>query len=249
MEQPIAQLLPSYHVVVPNRAHYVYDISTTDFDRHLEVIRAASGYANCPLTFDDCHISQFRYALPLLQQHGLKARFFAVVGWTGKRRDYMTWLHLKELRAAGHEVQSHSFSHVPLTCCGREELSRELRHSRHELEQKLGNAVDLISVPFGRWNQRVVEASAHAGYRRVYTSDPMSPMRIAGIDVLGRFIVRRSTTRDQLRRVLSDDQRELRWLRTRQRLSLLVRASIGDSTYFKIWATLRSGKQPVADSR
>jgi peptidoglycan/xylan/chitin deacetylase (PgdA/CDA1 family) len=248
MEQHTPHLLPSYHLVLPGYAKYVYSVTADDFDRHLEVISDASS-ADCSLTFDDCHVSQFRCAFPLLQRHGVRARFFAIAGWIGKRSDYMTWQHLRELVAAGHEVHSHSLSHVPLTRCSEEELTRELRHSRYELEQELGVAVDSISVPFGRWDREVVEASARAGYRHVYTSDPTSPMPMAGIDVLGRFIVRRSTTRDQMKRVLSGDQRELRWLRIRQRCSILLRASVGDPAYFLVWDMLQSRNRLLSTSQ
>jgi peptidoglycan/xylan/chitin deacetylase (PgdA/CDA1 family) len=161
----------------------------------------------------------------------------------------MTWQHLRELVAAGHEIQSHSFSHVPLVHCDEAQLARELSKSRCDLEQKLGVRIDAISVPFGRWNSRVVEACARAGYRRVYTSDPMQPLRISGVDVFGRFIVRRSTSLSQFQRVLACDQRELRWLRTRQRCTLLIRASVGEGAYFKLWAALRSRKRLLAASR
>jgi peptidoglycan/xylan/chitin deacetylase (PgdA/CDA1 family) len=251
MEPNTTQLLPSYHLVLPEASRYVYSTRIREFGKQLELIGKVRSLlpGDCALTFDDCHISQFRYAFPLLQQYGLRARFFAIAGWMGKRPDYMTWQQLKELLAAGHEIQSHTFSHLPLSrCCG-DELADELSNSRCELEQKLGVAVGEISVPFGRWDRRVIEACARAGYRRVYTSDPTAPARLNGIDVLGRFIVRRSTTLAQLRRVLSGHRQELRWLRAKQKCTLLARASVGERAYFMLWDVLRSRKYLHAASR
>jgi peptidoglycan/xylan/chitin deacetylase (PgdA/CDA1 family) len=161
----------------------------------------------------------------------------------------MTWQELKELLQAGHEIQSHTFSHLPLSRCREDQLADELANSRCELEQKLGVAVDAISVPFGRWDRRVVEACADAGYRRVFTSDPAAPARVSGIDVLGRFIVRRSTSLAQLSRVLTGHRQELRWLRGKQKCTLLARASVGERAYFTLWAILRSRKYLDAASR
>jgi peptidoglycan/xylan/chitin deacetylase (PgdA/CDA1 family) len=245
------QLLPSYHLVLPEPSSYVYSVKTSKFATQLrlaaEIRSRITG--DCVVAFDDCHISQFRYAFPLLQNYGLRASFFAIAGWIGKRPDYMTWQHLRELVAAGHEIQSHSFSHVPLVHCKQSELTSELSRSRCELEEKLGVEVNAISVPFGRWNPRVVEACARAGYRQVYTSDPTPHLRMSGIEVLGRFIVRRNTSLSQFRRVLACDRRELRWLRARQRCTLLIRASVGERAYFRLWAALRSGKRLLAASR
>jgi|SRR5215475_520320 len=243
-EPTAIQLLPSYHLVLPEPSKYVYSVNTVEFCRQLQLIDDLSSVRpnHCALTFDDCHVSQFRYAFPVLQKLGVRARFFAIVGWIGKRTDFMTWEQLKELVSAGHEVQSHGLSHSVLTRCHRAELSTELSHSRRELEQRLGVAVDAISVPFGRWNHRVVEACSRAGYRRVYTSDPAPPLLQSGVDVLGRFVVRRSTSLAQLRRVLTEDGRELAWLRRRQRYTLLVRASLGERAYFALWSILRARK-------
>jgi len=251
MERHTTQLLPSYHLVLPEASRYVYSVGTGEFAMQLRLVRDIRPQIadDCAVSFDDCHISQLRYAIPLLQHYGLRARFFAIAGWIGKRRDFMTWQHLRELVAAGHEVQSHSFSHVPLVRCEQAELTGELSKSRRELEQKLGVSVDTISVPFGRWNSRVVEACASSGYRRIFTSDPVAPLQVSGVDVLGRFVVRRSTSLSQLRRVLACDRQELRWLRARHRCTLLVRASVGERAYFVLWAALRSKKRLLAASR
>jgi peptidoglycan/xylan/chitin deacetylase (PgdA/CDA1 family) len=251
MEPNTTQLLPSYHLVLPEPSRYVYSTRTREFGNQLELIGKVRSLfpGDCALTFDDCHVSQFRYAFPLLERYGLRARFFAIAGWMGKRPDYMTWQQLKELVAAGHEIQSHTFSHRPLIRCAQAELAEELSSSRCELEQKLGVAVHGISVPFGRWDRRVIDSCARAGYRRVYTSDPAAPARVGGIDVLGRFIVRRSTSLAQLRRVLTGHRLELRWLRTKQNCTLLARASVGERAYFMLWDVLRSRKHLHAASR
>lgn len=251
MESRATQLLPSYHLVLPGHSTYVYSTTTAEFCQHLQLIATTSlqPQSESALTFDDCHASQFRWAFPLLERYGLRARFFAIAGRIGKRIDFMTWQQLKELVAAGHEVQSHSLSHVPLTHCCQSELSVEVSTSRAELEQRLGVRVNAISVPFGRWDHRVIEACARAGYHHVYTSDPGPPLQLEGVDLFGRFIVRRSTRLEQLRRVLTGDRRELLWLKRKQQCTLMARASVGDRVYFTLWAMLRSSKKLLAASR
>src|SRR5260221_14516941 len=106
----------------------------------------------------------------------------------------MTSSQLEQLMSAGHNVQSHAWSHEFLTGCSASQLDYELRNSRKTLEDRLGIGVDSISVPGGRWNATVLEACAAAGYQHVYTSEPMfKPVYEHGVWRHGRLMVRRET--------------------------------------------------------
>lgn len=91
------------------------------------------------LTFDDCHLSNWKFAVPLLQKYGFRAVFFAVSDFIVEgrvrhpkeitdlkklstsfrlaleKKDYSQFMTLQELRALiedfGHEVYSHSKRH------------------------------------------------------------------------------------------------------------------------------------------
>lgn len=91
------------------------------------------------ITFDDCHISNWKYAVPLLRKYDFKAIFFAVTDFIveGKlrepqkitelkklstsfrlaleKKDFSQFMNLSELKALildfGHEVYSHSKRH------------------------------------------------------------------------------------------------------------------------------------------
>ena len=248
MDKTSTALLPSYHLVLPGFSRYTYSINVKEFDAQLATVAKyrSSLPGDCALAFDDGHVSQHHYGFPLVQKHGLRSIFFSIVGWIGKRTDYMTWPQLRELVTAGHDVQSHGLSHIPLTRCGDLELANELGRSRSELEQKLGVSIYAISIPFGRWNHRVMRACALAGYRRVYTSDPVAQSWICGVETVGRYAVSRTTTADQFSKVLAGDPRTLRRLRTKHRSKLLLRSLIGEGNYDRIWGILGSRKSLVA---
>jgi len=236
-------LLPSYHLLVPARSQYYYSSTVEQFQQHLGLIteiRSERSPADPVVTFDDAHTSQLRYGVPLLQEEGLRAIFFAVVDWTSQRPAYMTWRQLRELIVLGHEVQSHGTSHVQLTGCNDVELQNEVTSSKVELEQKLGVAIDAISIPHGRWNRRVVEACTAAGYRRIYTSDPSPPCTFLGTQLLGRWMVTRGTTREQIHQVLVGDRRALRLSLARHRCKLLIRHTVGEKFYDRVWGAMRS---------
>jgi peptidoglycan/xylan/chitin deacetylase (PgdA/CDA1 family) len=76
---------------------------------------------------------------------------------------------IKDLANLGVEFGSHGHSHVNLCRCDDKTLRHELEHSKALLEDILSRNVDYISYPFGRYNQRVLEAVREAGYTRGFT--------------------------------------------------------------------------------
>lgn len=234
-----AGLLPVYHEVVPGGSPYVYSIDSSRLAEHFAMIatlRDNIGASMPPITFDDGHISHFQHAFPFLQQQRLRGLFFVVAGWIGQRAERMNWQQLAQLAASGHEVQSHGWSHVALTHCSAVELDRELVLSRETLEQKLGIRVDAISLPYGRWNHRVLAGCEQAGYLRVYLSEPWTGGSAwQHLTLFGRFSVLRSTDAERLRRVLTGDPALLRALRTRHACKRLLRALVGDLNYHRLW--------------
>jgi peptidoglycan/xylan/chitin deacetylase (PgdA/CDA1 family) len=79
----------------------------------------------------------------------------------------MTWTHVRNLRAAGMDVQSHTASHRVLQTLAPHDLERELVTSRAVLEDVLGEPVRAISYPVGRSvrdDPQVLRAVRAAGY-------------------------------------------------------------------------------------
>jgi hypothetical protein len=231
----------AYHEVMPEST-YAYCVTCRSFAEHLSMIsslawQAGTGF-RAQITFDDGEQSQSRNALPLLEERGIFATYFINPGLVGTEQKFLTWAQLRELHAAGHSVQSHGWSHKFLTACDDQELALELAASREGLEDKLGSPVEAISVPGGRWDRRVIEACARAGYTRVYVSDPWIATEISGVKVIGRFMVRRSTTPEELKKILCREKRALWGLKMRSQLRQRVIALVGDGLYHRIWCSL-----------
>ena len=242
----VAGLRLTYHLIAERETSFVYSSTCAQLESHLRAISVLRDEGDGTLadfwvTFDDGHASQYRYALQLLQKYRVKAMFFAVAGWVDRRGDCMTSAQLRELVSQGHAVQSHGLCHCMLTRCSSSELFQELQVSRSELQQKLGTAVDAISIPFGRWDSRVLKACAMAGYDRVYTSDPQPGARwVEGVEILGRFMVRRSTRKEEIERVLLARPNSLQGMRIGHECKKLARRVIGEEFYHHIWGALFS---------
>ena len=237
-------LVFTYHEIQFESPSYVYAISHDSLDSHLGMFVHYQGPSTTKssmpgVAFDDGHASVHRLGLPLLAAHGLQATFFITASWIDDRPDYMSWADLREVAAAGHRVQSHGWSHAWLTHCTPGQLVDELVRSRELLEDKLGAAVESISMPGGRWNDRVLAAAARAGYRRVYTSDWWAlPGTTQGVQVEGRFMVRRTHTAADLRRWMAARNNRLHPLRLRTAAARGARSLVGDTVYHSLWRRL-----------
>jgi peptidoglycan/xylan/chitin deacetylase (PgdA/CDA1 family) len=91
----------------------------------------------------------------------------------------MTWEMLREMRAAGITIGSHTLTHARLDREPRRVVREELAGSRRLLEDRLGGRIDSFAYPDGRFDAATVGAVALAGYRYAYTicrhRDPAFP--------------------------------------------------------------------------
>ena len=240
MMQPVARtMVLAYHEVMLG-SNYAYCVTAASFAEQLRLLDSMKKKKSlgAQITFDDGEQSQFHNAAPLLAVHGFKATYFVTPGLIGTAAKFLGWDDFRALQAAGHSVQSHGWSHKFLTFCSEAELAHELRASKQSLEDNLGSAVEELSVPGGRWDRRVLHACAAAGYRRVYVSHPWVETEIDGVKVIGRFMVRRTTTIVELEKIVAKDRSELRKLRLRSQIRESLVGVLGDSLYHRLWCRL-----------
>jgi peptidoglycan/xylan/chitin deacetylase (PgdA/CDA1 family) len=76
----------------------------------------------------------------------------------------MPWEQLEELAARGIAVESHTLSHPHLPHLTDDELDRELRDSKQQIEDRLRRACRFVAYPFGDEDARVRRAAERAGY-------------------------------------------------------------------------------------
>ena len=133
------------------------------------------------LTFDDGYRDNLTEAMPQLREYGFRAMVFVLPPYldTGGAFDWievaersrrypqvmrsMTWHMVDRLAEAGWEVGSHGMRHAHLAALDDDELAQELLDSRRVISERLGRC-EVLSYPFGEWNERVVTAARAAGY-------------------------------------------------------------------------------------
>lgn len=121
------------------------------------------------LSFDDGYVGNYLHAFPALKEQRMTATFFCAVGSVGQK-NMMAWSQIKEMASQGMSIQSHGFSHKPLASLNEKDIYEDLRISKKELENKLGEKVSYLSLPHGSFTRYVIQAAKEIGYERICTS-------------------------------------------------------------------------------
>lgn len=154
-----------------------------ELDQALACLR---GDRPCPpkavvLSFDDAYVNFVDYALPALQRHRFPAIVYAISGWIGRRAewfakdagrpvpDLMSAAQLREIRAAGMTIGSHTVNHPKLADVEPECQRVELADSKAALEDLLGEEVRHLCYPYGSFDLEAVRAAAGCGYASATT--------------------------------------------------------------------------------
>ena len=143
------------------------------------------------LTFDDGGESYYSRVADALEQRNWRAHCFVTTDFIG-RPGFLTRRQIRELDARGHLIGAHSASHpARMSACSADVLRDEWATSVGVLQDILGRAVDVASVPGGYYSTAVADAAAVAGIRTLFTSEPVTRASVAGPCTLrGRFAIR-----------------------------------------------------------
>jgi peptidoglycan/xylan/chitin deacetylase (PgdA/CDA1 family) len=78
--------------------------------------------------------------------------------------------HLRSLASEGFEIGGHTTSHSVLTHLGPEEVAREVRVCKSQLEDIIGERVRMFCYPKGRFNADVIRQVKEGGYEGARTT-------------------------------------------------------------------------------
>lgn len=125
------------------------------------------------LSFDDGYTDNYTEAFPLLKKYGARGTFSVINSKIGGDI-YMNAAQLKEMRAAGMEIASHTFSHNRLEDIDSIYLDWEIGTSKYDLEKRLlpkDEEVYTLAYPCGSYNGLVIAKLKQFGYRAALTGN------------------------------------------------------------------------------
>jgi len=124
---------------------------------------------NIALTFDDGYREQLVIAR-YLARRGIKATFFVITGLREfMGRELLGPSEIKEVASMGHEVGSHTVTHIDMTRASEDVMYRELVESKRYLSELLNDEVTSFAYPYGPHSD-VAARLARQVYRVVRTT-------------------------------------------------------------------------------
>ncbi len=129
------------------------------------------------ITVDDGYSSFYTVAYPIMKKHGFTATLFVYTDFVGVSRSALSWGQLRELKAEGFSIGSHSVMHSDLSQRGEDEaedaylarLHREIFESKAVIDAKLNQDTFFFAYPFGRFNAATIAMVRQAGYKLAVT--------------------------------------------------------------------------------
>jgi len=247
--QPMNETTPGYlrYVVTSDQFSNQMKCLVDSSVRGLNVSQALSGDESqddaVVITFDDGCESDLLVAAPVLKAFGFFATSYVVVDYLN-RRGYLSTSQLRELNQTGcFEIGSHSMSHKYLRQLSDAELSREVTESKDHLEQLLGTRIRHFSCPGGRWDSRVLQTAAEAGYDSVATSEVGMNNGASNPYRLKRIAIFRSTSAESFSMLIRG--RRLTSLRIRNAVLDGAKNLLGDKGYDRIRSSVLGGLRAI----
>jgi peptidoglycan/xylan/chitin deacetylase (PgdA/CDA1 family) len=125
------------------------------------------------ITMDDGYKSVYEVAYPILKKYGFTATLFIYTNFVGVSKLAITWDQLKEMKADGFSIGSHTIYHSDLTMPkdGETEadwmarINKELHGSKKIIDKKLRQDTYLLAYPYGKYDQRSIKIAKEAGYK------------------------------------------------------------------------------------
>jgi peptidoglycan/xylan/chitin deacetylase (PgdA/CDA1 family) len=158
------------------------------------------------LTFDDGYGDFYSQGLPLIKQNDFTATVFVTTGWVGKEGEakrMLNWRELAEAEQGGIEIGAHTVKHPKLDQLPEKLVREELYASKSLLEDNLGLEVPGLAYPFGYSSAKVRAVARELGYVYGYSVGNALTTSTAAKFTLPRLTVRRSTSLDEFRKMVS----------------------------------------------
>lgn len=150
------------------------------------------------ITVDDGHKTVYTDLFPLVKKYQIPATLFLYPSVLSNASYAMTWNQLREIQASGmFDFQAHTYWH-PNFKNEKKRLSSsdyehfvqmQLKKSKEKLERELGIKVDMLSWPFGIYDEDLIRKAVGAGYISAFTIERFHAKASDPVMALPRYLI------------------------------------------------------------
>lgn len=116
------------------------------------------------LTADDGYAEIYTNVFPLLKKYSIKMSLMIPTGLMNNP-GYLDWGQLAEMVGSGLVfAYNHTWSHQRLSTTSNEKLSYEILTAKTQLEERLGQPVNIFAYPYGSENSKVINFLRSNGF-------------------------------------------------------------------------------------
>jgi peptidoglycan/xylan/chitin deacetylase (PgdA/CDA1 family) len=117
------------------------------------------------LTFDDGYVDAYTHAFPLLMRYDYVGTFFLISGPIDHENpDFLSWNQVKEMHAAGMQIEAHSYDHPDMRNRGFDFVVYQVLAPKEAIEARTGEPCRFFAYPAGRYDQFVIDVLRSADY-------------------------------------------------------------------------------------
>ncbi len=149
------------------------------------------------LSFDDGYESHYTFVADELTKRGMTGTIYMITGNIGSN-DIMTEDNLRRIYSNGVEIGSHTVYHIDSTRENKTRLRFEYEGSKSTLERILGEKVNTLAYPIGKYTEYVKEFINEVGYETAVTTQYGSASKDQGYLALKRIRVFYDDTENSL---------------------------------------------------
>lgn len=110
--------------------------------------------------------------------------------YTAAKNEVLSWDELRNLAAEGISIAPHTRTHPIMTKISPERVREEVRGSRKDVEQHIGNAPPVFAFPSGKTDGTVVDILRQEGFQMAFTTldghndmPPAEPLRLCRTNI------------------------------------------------------------------
>ena len=155
-------------------------------------------FRSIAITVDDGHKSVYTDLFPLVRKYKIPVTLFLYPSAISNASYAMTWDQLREIQASGlFDFQGHTYWH-PNFKNERKKLrppdyedfvEMQLKKSKEKLEKELGIHVDMLSWPFGIYDEDLIQKAGEADYVSAFTIERSHTKASDRVMALPRYLI------------------------------------------------------------